>query len=172
MLIIPQIERFAHIISFDTLLTSHLKEAISFMVSKADNLTGNDYVVICNSLLWNMVGDNLMDELAKWMPSNALMYSKVSGTKKSVGEVVDGIKVGNTFTSYVYQGNSITFMPDRALDWEYPEQAFGFILDLTPDLANGKPAIESWTFKGADMIKTDVKGVNKFILVQKFSCAA
>lgn len=51
-------------------------------------------------------------------------------------------------------------MPDKALNIEYPDQAFGFILDLTPDLANGKPAIESWTFKGCDMIKTDVIGVN------------
>lgn len=50
-------------------------------------------------------------------------------------------------------------MPDIALDYEYPDEAFGFILDLTPDLAKGKPAIESWTFKGLDMIKTDVRGV-------------
>ena len=57
-MIIPQIERYAYLISFDQLLTSHFKEALSFLTSKAKNLTGNDYVLICNSLLWNQVGDN------------------------------------------------------------------------------------------------------------------
>lgn len=157
--IIPQIERFAYVVSFDTLLTSHFKEGINFMISKTKNLTGNDFTVICNSLMWGQVNDNLMNEMARWIPSNALMYSKVSGTKKSIGEAINGVKVGNTFTSYEYAGNTITFMPDRALDEEYPNEAFGFILDLTPDLVNGKPAIESYTFKGADILKTDVKGV-------------
>ena len=158
-MIIPQIERYAYLISFDRLLTSHFKEALSFLTSKAKNLTGNDYVLICNSLLWNQVGDNLMDEIGRWTPTATLMYSKSSGMKKKVGETVDGVKVGNTFVSYEYQGNTITFMPDKALNIEYPDLAFGFILDLTPDLANGKPAIESWTFKGCDIIKTDVIGV-------------
>ena len=136
------------------------------MVTKAENLTGNDWVVICNSKFWNMVGDNLMDELARWTPCDAVMYSKVEGRKKSVGEKVPGLKVGNTFTAYEYQGNTITFMPERVLDYEYPNEAFGFILDLTADMAAGKPAIESWTFKGADMVRNTVEGVNLF------TCAA
>ena len=147
-----------------------MKEAIKFMLTKTDNLTGNDFIVCCNSLLWTMVNDNLMNEIAKWQPTACLMYSKTAGVRKNVGETVDGIKVGNTFTAYEYAGNTITFMPDRALDVEYPDEAFGFILDLTPDLAAGKPAIESWTFKGADLIKSDVKGV-KLIPVRN-SCAA
>lgn len=113
--IIPQIERFAYVISFDQLLVAHFKEAIKFMISKTDNLTGNDFVVICNSLMWSQVNDNLMNEIAKWRPSNALMYSKVSGTKKSVGEVIEGIKVGNTFTSYEYAGKkSMIVLPAAA----------------------------------------------------------
>ena len=56
--------------------------------------------------------------------------------------------------------NTITFMPDRALDYEYPDEAYGFILELTEVMAEGKPAIESWTFKGADMIRSTVEGVN------------
>ncbi len=157
--IIPQIERFSYVITFETMLISYLKEAMNFMISKSENLTGNDYTLICNSLMWQQVNDNLMNEIAKWNPSNTLMYSKVAGTRKNIGESIDGIQVGNTFTSYKYLGNTITLLPDRALDVEYPDEAYGFILDLTPDLANGKPAIESYTFKGADMIKTDVKGV-------------
>lgn len=157
--IIPQIERFAYVITFDTMLISYLKEGMNFMISKSENLVGNDYTLICNSLMWQQVNDNLMNEIAKWNPSNTLMYSKVAGTRKNIGESIEGIQVGNTFTSYKYLGNTITLLPDRALDVEYPDEAYGFILDLTPDLANGKPAIESYTFKGADMIKTDVKGV-------------
>jgi hypothetical protein len=105
--IIPQIERYAYLISFDQLLTSHFKEALSFLTSKAKNLTGNDYVLICNSLLWNQIGDNLMNEIGRWTPTATLMYSKSSGMKKKVGETVDGVKVGNTFVSYEYQGNTI-----------------------------------------------------------------
>ena len=117
-MIIPQIERYAYLISFDQLLTSHFKEALSFLTSKAKNLTGNDYVLICNSLLWNQIGDNLMNEIGRWTPTATLMYSKSSGMKKKVGETVDGVKVGNTFVSYEYQGNTITFMPDKALNIE------------------------------------------------------
>jgi hypothetical protein len=106
-MIIPQIERYAYLISFDQLLTSHFKEALSFLTSKAKNLTGNDYVLICNSLLWNQIGDNLMNEIGRWTPTATLMYSKSSGMKKKVGETVDGVKVGNTFVSYEYQGNTI-----------------------------------------------------------------
>ena len=81
-MIIPQIERYAYLISFDQLLTSHFKEALSFLTSKSKNLTGNDYVLICNSLLWNQIGDNLMNEIGRWTPTATLMYSKSSGMKK------------------------------------------------------------------------------------------
>lgn len=74
------------------------------MAQKCDNLTGNNWVVICNSIFWQMVGDNLMNEIARWTPCDTLMYSKVEGKKKLVGETVSGVKVGNTFTSYEYQG--------------------------------------------------------------------
>lgn len=105
--VIPQIERYAYVISFDTFLTAHMKEAIKFMISKTDNLTGNDFVVICNSLLWAQINDNLMNEIAKWQPTACLMYSKVSGIKKNVGESIEGVKVGNTFTSYEYAGKVV-----------------------------------------------------------------
>ena len=61
-MIIPQIERYAYLISFDQL---------------------------------------------RWTPTATLMYSKSSGMKKKVGETVDGVKVGNTFVSYEYQGKVV-----------------------------------------------------------------
>lgn len=45
-----------------------------------------------------------MNEIGRWTPTATLMYSKSSGMKKKVGETVDGVKVGNTFVSYEYQG--------------------------------------------------------------------
>lgn len=105
--IIPQIARFAYVITFDTLLIAHLKEALNFLIKKGTKLTGNDYVLICNSIFWNMVGDNLMDEMRNWSPGAAMMYSKTTGTKRKVGEAVDGLKVGNTFVGYEYQGKVI-----------------------------------------------------------------
>lgn len=151
--IVPQIERFAHIVAFDTLLTDHFVEAMDYMSAKSDNIVGNDYVVICNSKLYSMVNKNLREYIRDWKTCGSFLWSKATGSK------VPALKVGATYVAYEANGNTITFMPDRALDLEYPYDAYGFMMDLTPDLAKGRPAIETFTFKGLDFVHSSVKGV-------------
>ena len=73
----------------------------------------------------------------------------------------DYIKVGATYNSYEYAGNTVTFKVDRALDIEFPEKKYGIFLDLTADAASGKPAIAMFTFKNNEFCHNWLEGVGR-----------
>ena len=68
------------------------------------------------------------------------------------------VKVGTTFDSYTYNGNTVVFKLDRSLDLEYPNKGFGMFVDLTTD-SNGRAGLQMFTFKGGQLIHNVIKGV-------------
>lgn len=148
--IIPQIERFAGKYVFSKLTARVLNTAIDAMTVKSENPTGNHYIFICNSRMWSAIQGTLSGWIKDWSTVGTFMFSK---------EKNDYVKVGATFRSYEFAGNTITFKVDRALDVEYPTRQYGVFLDLTADRASGKAAINMFTFKGGEFIHNTLEGV-------------
>jgi hypothetical protein len=110
---------------------------------------------MCNRKLWNDVNQVLGEYLANYKTDGTFMYSK-SANKGQGGYV----KVGATFDTYEYAGNTITFAVDRALSREYPDKGYGICIDLTADKTTGTPAIGKFSLTGKDFITNKIVGVN------------
>jgi hypothetical protein len=149
--VIPQIERFCDKFSYSILTSDVFNEVMSAMREKSDREIGNNYAVVCNARLWDQVGTALMNDL-RFQAQNdgSYFYSKQAG-----GDV----KVGASFSAYTFQGNTITFMPNRALSQEYPDHGYGIFLDTGSDLASGRPNIAMFTLAGSEMISGNLVGM-------------
>ena len=154
--LIPQIERFASKYKFAKLNINVINTVMEQMNQKAANATGNQYTFVVNDRLWSLVNTTLGDWLKLWNSTPTMLYSKAAGANVKID---NPIKVGATFTSYEVSGNTVTFMVDRALTKEYPNKAYGFCLDMSPDISNSQPAIAAFTLKGAEFITSKYPGV-------------
>lgn len=121
------------------------------MNEKAENPTGNHYVFICNERMWYLVQKTLLSFLADFKTDGAFMWSQAAGKY---------VSVGNTFDSYEYGGNEISFKVDRTFSREYGyEKAFAVCLDLTADKTSAQPPIAMYTLKNGDFISNKIAGV-------------
>ena len=120
------------------------------MNEKAEKATGNRYMFICNEKLWNDIQYTLGKYLADFKTDASYMYSKAAN---------DYIKVGGTYSTYEFAGNQVSFTVDRTFTREYGDKGYGLCLDLTADLASGKPAMAMFSLKGADIITSKYPGV-------------
>lgn len=149
--IIPQIERFCDKFLYSAFSSDILDDVLASMIEKSENPTGNTYAVICNEKLYQQFGKIQKQDLRFNSPNDgSYFYSKAKGDK---------IRVGSHFDSYTLQGNTITFMPDRALSQEYPLYGYGVFLDTSADLKNGRPNVASFTLEGSEMIESRVDGM-------------
>lgn len=121
------------------------------MAEKAQSDTGNHFLIICNSKLWQDINLVLGEYLANYKTDGTYMYSKAK----------DGyVKVGATFSTYEYAGNTVSFAVDRALSREYGnEKGYGLCLDLTADKTSGTPAIAKFSLTGQEFITNKILGV-------------
>ena len=88
---------------------------------------------ICNERAWSLIQRVLGDYLAKFRTDGTFIYSKAANGY---------VKVGSTFDSYEYGGNTITFKVDRTFSREYgQEKAYCLCLDLTADATSNEPPI-------------------------------
>jgi hypothetical protein len=147
--LIPQLERFCskQVVAKVTLDTFH--NIISQMSLKAENPTGNHYVFAANEPMWAIFNKTIFKFLADMKTDGALFYSKDNGI---------GYKVGATFTSYEWAGNTISFTVNRALTREY-NMPFAMCIDFTGQ--KGQAPINLYTFKGKDFILNTLQGVGE-----------
>ncbi len=149
--VIPQITRYCEKFAFSILTTEVLEDVMAAMAEKSESPTGNTYAIICNEKLWTAVGRLMRTDLRFLSPSNgAYIFSSGKGKK---------VDVGATFNSYHFQGNEVTFMPDRALSQEYPDHAYGIFLDTGADLASGRPNVSMFTIEGSGMLSGTLIGM-------------
>lgn len=104
---------------------------------------------ICNEKLWNDIQYTLGHYLADYRTDGCYMYSKAAN---------DYVKVGTTFSTYEFAGNQVSFVVDRTFTREYGDKGYGLCLDLTADLASGKPAIAMFSLKGCDVLTSKYPG--------------
>lgn len=134
------------------------KTVLRCLNQKADKPTGNHYLFLCNEKLYDDIQNTLGEFLVNYKTDGAWLYSKTKN---------DYVKVGNTFDSYEYAGNSIQFKVDRTFSLEFgDEKGYGLCLDLTADLTSGHAPIEMFSLRGKDLV------TNKFVGVTKSTCAA
>lgn len=153
--LVPQIERFASKMKFAKMNITVINTIMENLNQKAVRPTGNHYTFIVNDRFWSMVNTTLADWLKLWGSTPTLMYSKAT---QSMMKIDTPLKVGATYVSYEVQGNTVTFMVDRALSREYPNKSYGICLDLTPDMTTGEPAIAAFTLKGAEFVTSKFPG--------------
>ena len=147
--IIPQIERFATKFVFNKLNVRMFEQAMDEMITKCDNPQGNVFTFITNTKMNTMVQRVMAAWLRDWKTDGGFIWSK--GTNGYV-------KVGTTFDSYSYNGNTIVFKLDRSLDLEFPNKAFGMFIDLTTD-SQGRSGLQMFTFKNGQLIHNTILGV-------------
>ena len=149
--VIPQIERYCDKFSYSILTSDVFNDVMSAMREKSDRPVGNSYAVVCNERLYDQVGLALKEDLRFISASDgSYFYSKAAGDK---------VKVGAEFDCYTFQGNEISFMPNRALSQEYPEHGYGIFLDTGADLASGRPNVAMFTLRGSEMISGTLVGM-------------
>lgn len=127
------------------------------MSDKAQEDTGNTWVFVVNRKLFQDVNTVLGEYLANYRTNGMYLYSK-SANRGQGGYV----QVGATYDTYIYAGNQISFVCDRALTREYPDKGYGVCIDLTADKTTGTPAIAKWTLTGKDFITNKILGVGGY----------
>lgn len=157
--LIAQIERFASKFKYAKLNINIIDKVMEQMTAKAKNATGNQFTFIVNDALWSQINTSLADWLKLWGSTPTMMYSKAAGKTGGKVTIDNALQVGASFQSYVVNGNTITFMVDRALTKEYPDKGYGICLDTTPDVDSNQPAIASFTLAGAEFITSKYPGV-------------
>ena len=149
--VIAQIERYCDKFSYSILTTDVFGDVMSAMREKSDRPTGNTYAVVCNERLYDQVGTVLESDLRfRAAADGAYFYSKSAAGK---------VKVGAEFDTYTFQGNTISFMPDRALSQEYAEHGYGLFLDTGADLSSGRPNIAMFTMQGSEIVEGSLIGM-------------
>lgn len=148
--IIPQINRFASKFNYTRLTPSLLNEMILNLSQKCKSVIGNTFAFVVNEKLWYDLQVVLGEFLQNHNTDGAYIWSK-SGN--------GFVKVGATYDSYTFSGNTVIFHVDRALSIEYGDKGYGILVDLTADKASGRPAIEQFTISGKELIENTLTGV-------------
>lgn len=155
--LIPQIERMANKFTYSKKPSVNIFNAMmAKLIDQCDSETGNKWAFICNRKLFMDFQNTMMEYLADNKTDGTFLYSKETKSYLKV----DSWKVGATFSTYSFSGNSVTFMPDRALTREYPDKGYGVLIDLTADKTTGTPAIAKFALTNKDVIINKIEGVN------------
>ena len=148
--LIAQLERFATKFVFSKLTVAYFQKALATLVSKSTKPTGNDYLFLVNTRMWNEINTVLDRWLVEHKTDGAVLYSKAANGY---------VELGATYHSYEFAGNKVIFKVERSFDVEFPTRNYGIMVDLTADGVSNKPAMEMLTFKGGQFIHNWIVGV-------------
>lgn len=148
--VISQIERYCDKFLYNALSSNVLDDVIGSMVEKSAKPTGNVYACICNERFYTQFGRVAKDDYRFNAPNDAsFLYSKEGGK----------VRTGAEFDGYMVQGNSIVFIPDRALSQEFAEYGYAVFLDTSADVKTGRPGMASFTLEGNELVDGYVEGL-------------
>ena len=148
--IIPQIQRYASKFNYTTLDTKMFNRMLITLSKKCNSATGNNFVFVVNSKLYYDMQEALASYLDTKVTNDRNYLWNKDGKK---------IKVGATYGTYEFAGNTLAINVDNALDLEYPDKGFGLLLDLTGEKYGNRPAIEMFTVKGHQFMENHYTGV-------------
>lgn len=173
--LIAQIERYAYTISFSKKLSVRMfQNAIEYIADKRGMSMGNHITVICNRAFSRYKASALESAISLFAPQNngTWFFTKdpleVTGSKDPVTpsrvqktKMPNEVAVGATFNTYIYEGNTVTFIIDEALTNHYKDKAYAIFMDTGAyETESGQvPGINLVTLKGRSMIKNYVNGI-------------
>jgi hypothetical protein len=149
--VIAQIERYCDKFFYSVLNSETFISVLAAMRDKSGQSQGNTYAVVCNERLW--------DDVGRTMATDLRFISAADGAWFWSKQKNDKVNLGNTFDTYRFQGNTITFMPNRALSQEFPDYGYGIFLDTGADLTTGRPNVAMFTVEGAEMLQGNLVGM-------------
>lgn len=148
--IITQIEKVCDKFFFNNLTIETIEDGMTALAEKCQNRIGNHWVFMTNLKFFTMF-NRLMKSDLRWRAiDDARFWSKGEG---------EFIKVGNTYDSYEFAGNTITFTVNSALSTEYTDKAYAVLLDVSKDETSGKPNLAMFTLEGSEMISGNLNGL-------------
>lgn len=172
--IIAQYERYAHTIGYNgnNLNVKHFQDAIEHVVERRGQSVGNHITVLCNRIMHRQAQRALKNEIFTANPQGMWFYTKEKLnttdkiTKHRVSEaskvaIPNEIAVGATFSTFIYAGNTITFLVDEALTNYYNDKGYGIFIDTGYyDTDQGAvPAVHLKTLKGRSLVKNWITGI-------------
>jgi hypothetical protein len=148
--VIPQIEKVCDKFLFSDLSIDVIEDAMTSMGEKAETRQGNHWTYICNDKFWNKFNKLMKNDLRFIAQDGSYFWSKEKG---------GSIKVGATYSSYEFAGNTITVMVNQALSIEYSDRAYAIMLDVGKDMVSGRPNIAMFTLEGSEIITGNLNGM-------------
>jgi hypothetical protein len=150
--VITQIERVCDKFFFSNgkLTVDLLEDAMAALGEKADDRIGNNWVFMCNDKFWNKFNKLMANDLRWKSLDESRFYSKEKG---------GFVKVGNSYSSYEFAGNVVTFMVNKALSEEYHDRAYAVMVDVGKDQVSGRPNLAMFTLEGSEMISGNINGL-------------
>lgn len=172
--IIAQYERYAHNIRYNKLSVKNFRDALSYIRDKRNMTQGNHITVLCNRKFSDHKAAALEAAINSFAPQNngtwfftkddplkgmSDVYGGMSRLKRT--KVPNEVAVGATFNTYIYDGNTITFVVDEALTQHYPDRGYALFIDTGAyEDENGEtPALSIKTLKGRSMVEGYVSGM-------------
>lgn len=174
--IIAQYERYAYYIDYtrNNLNIRDFQKAIENIQDKRGQTQGNHITVICNRRFSTQKAKALQDAINTFTSSNngTWFFSRdvnevynakdaFGGNKMKPKRMPHEVTVGTTFNTYVYEGNTITFVVDEALTNHYRDRGYAIFIDtgIYEDETGQVPAVHLKTLKGRALVKSYVAGI-------------
>lgn len=169
--LIAQYEKYAHYIDYTNLHVRDFQDAIENIAEKRGQSQGNHITVLCNRIFSRQKAKALQDQIGIIAPYNngAWFFSKdfkpgedgVTKHKVAKKILANDITVGATFSTYIYEGNTITFIVDEALTNHYQDRGYAIFIDtgVYEDEKGKTPAVHLKTLKGRELVKNHITGM-------------
>lgn len=148
--VVAQINRYAAKSNYVKFTPNVLTEALTDLVEKSEDSTGNTYIFVVNDILFRDLQKACATFLAAHKVDQQFMYSQFEGKQ---------IKVGATYGAFEWAGNTIVFRVDRALSNEYTDRGYGIMIDMTSDKASGLAPIQMFTLRDKAFMENKMTGV-------------
>lgn len=173
--IIAQYERHAYHIDYSRQSIKFYQDAIEYIADKRGVSQGNHITVLCNRRFSRQKAAVLQNAITLFAPQNdgTWFYTKDpmelndqyggmrKGQEMKRKKLPNEVAVGATFNTYIYEGNTITFIVDEALTNHYRDRGYAIFIDtgIYEDENGQVPAVSLKTLKGRELIKNYITGM-------------
>jgi hypothetical protein len=148
--ILPQIEKVCDKFFFGNLTVETIEDGMQAMSEKCDERIGNTWVFLVNDKFFNKFNKLMKNDLRFRSLDESRFYSKGKGGM---------VKVGTSYSSYEFAGNTITFMVNKALSEEYFDRAYAILVDVSKDQTSGRPNLAMFTLAGSELVTGNINGL-------------
>lgn len=169
-------EQYAFTIDYTpgNLSVRHFQVAMNHMIERVGKSVGNHFTVLCTRKYFNDVAEALKSDLFNTNPYGMWFYTKdpvpakdsitgkPSNKMKYYGVLPNEIAVGASFSTYIYQGNTVNFIVEEYLSRDKRNKGYALFLNTGMFVdENDKPApvLSMYTIKGREAVTFKFPGI-------------